>query len=359
MGHVNIICSQICSSNLKALYWAGNRANGDFGRHLARICPRLEHIYFRDLSCFEHMMESYTRCLEDVHVSCLHLGEDDEDVAADFDKKMLEFLKDCPQLETFINCSKFNTIELNRSLMTRLRKIQVYPLENVQKFVLVLIKNGHCLKHLAIIETINREQLESICNSEMLQGLKSVVLTLNPNYIETLCSLQELNDVYLSTASTGHGYDETIMRSFLVKKGMSLRSLSLASCDLLSSAFQNIATTCPNLVNFSYYSAELPCLDDNIFIYLGALKYLTSVRFSDTRITPDGVRKLLSSCTRLKEMALIMFDVDGAMLDQFKVYARRYPKRTITLEVDYNLLKDRKDRKFIKVFDNLRVCYVH
>ncbi len=77
-------------------------------------------------------------------------------------------------------------------------------------------------------------------------------------------------------------------------------------------------------------------------------------------ITDQGIRRLLSVCMHLKDIAFVKFVLKESLLNLFCVYAQRFPKRVVTLAVDYSLLKTRKDRlEHIKVYDNLRVCYVH
>ncbi len=112
-------------TNLQALYWEGNGVNSDFGRYLASICTRLEHLYLRDVNTFEKMAGTYTRCVPKVTATCLHLGEDDDEITDDIERNLMDFVCNGPQLDAYFNFSTLNTTNVNKKLVPQLKELKV------------------------------------------------------------------------------------------------------------------------------------------------------------------------------------------------------------------------------------------
>lgn len=86
-------------ANLKVLYWDFGAAD-DFGRLLAKFCPKLEHLHV-DWGCVS--MDSildYARNVASVELKCVHLYRSMADWdSSEYVSKLEDFLQLCPKIE--------------------------------------------------------------------------------------------------------------------------------------------------------------------------------------------------------------------------------------------------------------------
>lgn len=353
--------------NLRTLYWNSHPLATNWGDKLAKVCPLLEHVYFRDLMTFAgfssyqmHLAKEETMC----NIKCIYLGNDDEELSDEYDKEIAVFLKNCPRLSNFFNFSCFNTQASLGEILHKLNILELSSLDNMEDDIDMIREKGINLKRLLINEAVTKSQLDQLV---ALPKLKHLSVSSDPENMYALLKRDKQWDTIEWIPSSECKYRQEDLSYVLGAIGRKLRALKLAEFNLKSVSLSRLAEQCPNLQELSIYSSR-PIVSDIVVAHLAKLTKLRTLELRDTRMTSDGIIELLDNLPKLKKVSLAMFKATDEILDSFAKYASNHPKRRIILQLDYGILNNYRRladlrqedvKKFLVIRDNLMVYYVH
>lgn len=355
-------------SNLQALYWNGHPLATNWGEKLARKCPSLEHVYFRDLMTFSGFT-SYPRELRNLgkecRLKCVLIGEDDEEMADTYDDEMVHFFKLCSRLETYVNYSCFNTYRVVELIVDKIAMFYVTQFDNLDKCVDLIAESGKNIAKLEIKDSLELRHLEKLVHLPNLVDVRIVSEACNIAALLLPESKKWKSIMWMPHLGTK--YDEMQLNTVLCRIH-SLRSLDLCEYNLKSKSLKDLHLYCPLLTHLGIYSSDKPVITDIVAKHIGKLKNLQSLTLRDLKITNAGLEHILNHCPALRRISLIVFRVTDKTVKLVTDYGREHPHRRICCYFDYAAVdKNRpptcfkKDslKPYVSCHNNVVITYCH
>lgn len=363
--------------NLKVLrYNASFIVSPSFGSDIATFCPDIEHVSFPDVNTFRAFC-GYSAALQGkCNITCVHITEPDlRPTLEGFADDLLAFLNHCPRLQSFVNMSYSNTLDVVHESLSRIKHIQV------QTFI---------ISDQGLVEELKRaKQMESFsCNHGTLTQTTIDALVRLPNLKSIgLPAVADDDDfAYRSLASKGWNAftmwaeDPTVpvewgtIRRFLQTSLASLRHLSLMGVELTSGDIVNICNLVPHLESLDlgmylpspatpHLILTQPAINSlSIMINLGRL-LLQKLMF-----TVGQFNQIIHSLGNLNELYLIDIDLTLDMRRALLGQCRRrrllqpYDKSILYVFVNQKLLcqltEDADEiTDGVQVIENMRIVY--
>ena len=336
--------------NLITLRLMSNSFTTFFGQELAEICPKIQHFEFRDVNSFvgaSDYLETEEMAQEN-GITCILIGQEDheaDDNNDDFESYFLPFLQKSKKLETFVNLSTFNTEDVMKIVVPRVKDLRIGMFEEPLETLRMVINKGCNIEKLSIKDEITDN--DTLCDLKKIPKLTSLEVCFDLEKMDQFIGAfghKNLTEFKFNPGPSSYLCEET--KDFLTECGSHLKVLHLLAWDAPFRYLDEWPALLPHLQELGFFCRyEYSSIDDISRNFFNRFPRIKKLYLRNATISNQNFRAMINGFNGMKELYLIRMKFTQHMKQTLLTYADEHQGDKIHVYVDYQLAKEAFDLK--------------